>query len=207
MIDLEVRSLNSLRSVLAIQEWMWSEAQFARLCQWRSLHKLMRLLSRFSRARLCVTPNTAAHQALLSLGLSRQEHWSGLPFPYPMHESEKWKWSHLVVSDSCPTQSYRPRQEYGTGVPSPSAMSLSYMAFIVLMYVPFMSPFWRFFIINGGWILSKPFSTSIDYDWIFLFFNLLAWYNTLIVLQKSKNLHIPRINPTWSRYMTLLTNY
>ena len=24
-----------------------------------------------------------------SLGLSRQEHWSGLPFPSPMHESEK----------------------------------------------------------------------------------------------------------------------
>jgi len=24
-----------------------------------------------------------------SLGLSRQEHWSGLPFPSPMHENEK----------------------------------------------------------------------------------------------------------------------
>ena len=35
-----------------------------------------------------------------SLGFSRQEHWSGLPFPSPMHESEKWKWSHSVVSDS-----------------------------------------------------------------------------------------------------------
>ena len=29
-----------------------------------------------------------------------QEHWSGLPFPPPMHESEKWKWSRSVVSDS-----------------------------------------------------------------------------------------------------------
>ena len=28
-------------------------------------------------------------QAPLSLGFSRQEHWSGLPFPSPMHESEK----------------------------------------------------------------------------------------------------------------------
>ena len=28
-----------------------------------------------------------------ALGFSRQEHWSGLPFPSPMHESEKWKWS------------------------------------------------------------------------------------------------------------------
>ena len=50
---------------------------------------LLLLLSRFSRVRLCVTPQTAAHQAPPSLGLSRQEHWSGLPFPFPMHESEK----------------------------------------------------------------------------------------------------------------------
>ena len=34
------------------------------------------------------------------MGFSRQEHWSGLPFPPPMHESEKWKWSRSVVSDS-----------------------------------------------------------------------------------------------------------
>ena len=47
------------------------------------------LLRRFSRVQLCVTPQMAAHQAPLSLGFSRQEHWSGLPFPSPMHESEK----------------------------------------------------------------------------------------------------------------------
>ena len=62
---------------------------------------LILLLSHFSRVRLCVTPETAAHQAPLSLGFSRQEHWSGLPFPSPMHESEKWKWSRSVLSDSC----------------------------------------------------------------------------------------------------------
>ena len=33
-------------------------------------------------------------------GILRQEHWSGLPFPSPMHESEKWKWSRSVVFDS-----------------------------------------------------------------------------------------------------------
>ena len=38
------------------------------------------LLSHFSRVRLCATPQTAA-QAPPSLGFSRQEHWSGLPFP------------------------------------------------------------------------------------------------------------------------------
>ena len=42
----------------------------------------------------------AAHQAPPSLGFSRQEHWSGLPFPSPVHESEKSKWSRSVVSDS-----------------------------------------------------------------------------------------------------------
>ena len=37
-----------------------------------------------------ITTNcAAARQAPLSLGFSRQEHWSGLPFPSPMHESEK----------------------------------------------------------------------------------------------------------------------
>ena len=41
------------------------------------------LLSRFSRVQLCATPQMAAHQALPSLGFSRQEHWSGLPFPSP----------------------------------------------------------------------------------------------------------------------------
>ena len=46
-------------------------------------------LSHFNRVRLCVTPLLAGHQAPLSLGFSRQEHWTGLPFPSPMHESEK----------------------------------------------------------------------------------------------------------------------
>ena len=54
-----------------------------------SSYTLLLLLSRFSRVRLCATLETAAHQAPPSLGFSRQEHWSGLPFPSPMHKSEK----------------------------------------------------------------------------------------------------------------------
>ena len=48
----------------------------------------------------CLTlcdPTDGSHQAPLSLGFSRQEHWSGLPFPSPMHESE--------IAQSCPTLS------------------------------------------------------------------------------------------------------
>ena len=55
------------------------------------------LLSHFSRVQLCATPETAAHQAPPSLGSSRQERWSGLPFPSPMRESE--------VTQSCLTPS------------------------------------------------------------------------------------------------------
>ena len=64
------------------------------------LPRMLLLLSCFSRVRLCATPEMAVHQVPPSLGFSRQEHWSGLPFPSPMHESEKWKWSRSVVSDS-----------------------------------------------------------------------------------------------------------
>ena len=85
---------------------------------------LLLLLSCFSRVQLCANPETAAYQAPLSLGFSRQEHWSGLPFPSPMHETEKWKWSHSVVSDSSrppglqPTRLLRPWDFQGksTGV-------------------------------------------------------------------------------------------
>ena len=88
-------------------------------------HCLLLLLSRFSRVRLCATPWTAAHQAPPSLGFSRQEHWSGLPFPSPVHESES------EVAQSCPTlrdpmdcslpqappSMGFSRQEYWSGVP------------------------------------------------------------------------------------------
>ena len=38
------------------------------------------VLSHFSRVRLFATPRTIARQAPLSMGFSRQEYWSGLPF-------------------------------------------------------------------------------------------------------------------------------
>ena len=41
------------------------------------------MLSHFSCVQLFATPWTVAHQAPLSMGFSRQEYWSGLPFPSP----------------------------------------------------------------------------------------------------------------------------
>ena len=91
-----------------------------------NLEMLLLPLSRFSSVWLCATPETAAHQAPPSLGFSRQEHWSGLPFPSPMHESEKWKWSCSRVwllatpwtaAHQAPLSMGFSRQEYWSGVP------------------------------------------------------------------------------------------
>ena len=72
---------------------------FLKLVWFFTSGNLLLLLSRFSPVRLCVTPWTAAHQASPSMGFSRQEHWSGLPFPSPMCESEVAR-SCLTLSDS-----------------------------------------------------------------------------------------------------------
>ena len=85
------------------------------------------LLRRFSRVRLCADPIDGSQPGFPSLEFSRQEHWSGLPFPSPMHESES------EVAQSCPTlvtpwtAAYQAplsmgfsRQKYWSGVPLPS---------------------------------------------------------------------------------------
>ena len=72
----------------------WVAISFPNAWKWKVKMKSL------SRVQLLETPWTVAHQAPPSLGFSRQEHWSGLPFPSPMHESEKWKWSRSVVSNS-----------------------------------------------------------------------------------------------------------
>ena len=84
---------------------------------------LLLLLSHFSRVRLCATPWMAAHEAPPSVGFSRQEYWSGLPFPSPISipqnnddsfKGEKRKEGSLLdhtfekcsILDSCPRDSF-----------------------------------------------------------------------------------------------------
>ena len=55
------------------------------------------LLSRFSRVRLCATPEKAAQQAPPSLGFSRQEYWSGVPLPSPRPKLNEIKPWHLLL--------------------------------------------------------------------------------------------------------------
>ena len=56
----------------------------ARILEWLAIFfSNACMLSHFSHIRLCATLWTAAHQAPLSTGFSRQEYWSGLPCPSP----------------------------------------------------------------------------------------------------------------------------
>ena len=82
---------------------------------------LLLLLSHFSRVRLCATPEMAAHQAPLSLGFSRQEHWSGCHF---LLQCRKVKVKLLRLFETPWTAAHQAppsmgfsRQEYLSGVP------------------------------------------------------------------------------------------
>ena len=91
---------------------------------------LLLLLSGFSRVRLCATPETAAHQAPLSLGFSRQEHWSGCHFLLQCmkvkSESEVAQSRVLLLGTPWTAAHQAPpsmgfsRQEYWSGLPLPS---------------------------------------------------------------------------------------
>ena len=88
---------------------------------------LLLLLSHFSRVRLCATPQMAAHQAPLTLGFSRQEYWSGLPFPSPMHACILSCFGHVQLYvtlwravHQAPLATGFSRQEYWSGLPFPS---------------------------------------------------------------------------------------
>ena len=80
--------------ILQARTLEWAAIAFPNAWKWKVKVKSL------SCVRLFTTPWTAAHQAPLSMGFSRQEYWSGVPLPSPMHESEKWKWSRSVVPDS-----------------------------------------------------------------------------------------------------------
>ena len=103
-----------------------------------------------------------------SLGFSRQEHWSGLPFHSPMHESEKWKvkvksLSRVRFFETPWTAAYQAplsmgfcRQEYWSGVPFPSPVPrggsyLSYLQVFGLLW-SWISRTWSISKIN--WILA-----------------------------------------------------
>ena len=64
--------------ILQARTLEWVAISFSNAWKWKVK------VNSLSRVWLCATQETAAHQAPLSLGFSRQEYWSGLPFPSPI---------------------------------------------------------------------------------------------------------------------------
>ena len=65
--------------ILQARTLEWVAISFSNVGKWKVKVKLL------SRAQLLATQWTAAYQAPLSMGFSRQEYWSGLPLPSPIY--------------------------------------------------------------------------------------------------------------------------
>jgi hypothetical protein len=77
-------------------------------------------------------------------------------------------------------------------------ISLSYMAFIMLMYVPSISSFIRALIMKRCWYLSKAFCVSIEVIKCFLSLFLLVFYFTFNDLCMLNHPCICGMKQTWS---------
>ena len=110
------------------------------------------MLSHFSRVRLSATPWTMAHQASLFMVFSRQEYWSGLPFPSPVIKYEVSEMSEVkllsrvrlfatpwTVAYQAPLSMEFSRQEYWSGLPFPSPQTL-WISFIFVLPSPIPYP-------------------------------------------------------------------
>ena len=68
---------SSVPGILQARTLEWVAISFSNAWQWKVKVKSL------SRVQLLATPRTAAYQAPLSMGFSRQEYWSGVPLPSP----------------------------------------------------------------------------------------------------------------------------
>ena len=75
---------SSVPGILQARTLEWVAISFSSGWKWKVIVKS------FSRVRLFATPWTAAYQAPLSMGFSRQEYWSGLPLPSPVLKTKRF---------------------------------------------------------------------------------------------------------------------
>jgi len=69
---------SSLPGILQARTLEWVAISFSNAWKWKVKVKSL------SHVRLLATPWTAAYQAPLSMGFSKQEYWSGVPLPSPL---------------------------------------------------------------------------------------------------------------------------
>ena len=124
--------------ILQARTLEWGAISFSNAWKWKLKVKSL------SHSWLLATPWPAAYQAPLSMGFSRQEHWSGVPFPSPMRESES------EVSQSCPTLS----DPMACSLPGSSVPGIFQAR--VLEWVP----------LNWGWNILVHLTSTVLYWWV-----------------------------------------
>ena len=87
--------------ILQARTLEWVAISFSNAWKWKVKVKSL------SRVQLLATPWTAAYQAPLSMGFSRQEYWSGVPLPSPFTTVSQFaqthiQWCHPTVSSCHP---------------------------------------------------------------------------------------------------------
>ena len=91
-IDVSPRG-SPVPGILQARTLEWVAISFSNAWKWKVKVKSL------SHVRLLATPWTAAHQALPSMGFSRQEYWSGVPLPSPYSGKTKQNHSYLCCGD------------------------------------------------------------------------------------------------------------
>ena len=86
--------------ILQARTLEWVAISFSSAWKWKVKVKSL------SRVRPSATPWTAAYQAPLSMGFSRQEYWSGVPLPSPN------KGDRLCFFRGSPTVAYKIKMQY-----------------------------------------------------------------------------------------------
>ena len=84
--------ISLMHAILQARILEWVAISFSNAWKWKVKGKLL------SHVWLFVTPWTAAHQAPLSMGFSRQEYWSGVPLPSPTHYERNANQNHNEIS-------------------------------------------------------------------------------------------------------------
>ena len=87
---------STIPGILQAKTLEWIDISFCTAWKWKVKVKLL------SRVRFFATPWTAAHQAPLSMGFSRQENWSGVPLPFPVYiYIDTWYVTVYVLISTC----------------------------------------------------------------------------------------------------------
>ena len=137
------------------QSWTWLRqlSSSSNSSSMEAIYLGVCVLGHFSHVQLSATPWTMASQAPLFMGLSRQEYWSGLPFPSPMIKYEVSEVSEVkllspvrlletpwTVAYLAPLSMGFSRQEYWSGLPFPSPIN-----FVLITYIlgPLFSYLWN----------------------------------------------------------------